>query len=234
MTQRQGLSPAQGRSPRTGGAVFAPNLPDYVTADGKMLTTIQLAIDRAIGTARAKSWSGKRARSSNGIPVVTRPAVGYRKRADKRLEPDPRIAPIVREVFERRRCGERPTALARVPRRARREDIAGVPGLVEARDRRPLQEPSSPGRPRLRARPPLRQPERGENPSSTPRLGRPPSTPATAARPAQFCRVRVLVDGDPRCSASSTPPGRKSGAGSGSTGDTVHRRRLSRARPGRR
>ena len=28
-----------------GGTVFAPNLPDYTTADGKMLTTIQLAVD---------------------------------------------------------------------------------------------------------------------------------------------------------------------------------------------
>src|SRR5262245_56273764 len=30
---------------RAGGAVYAPNLPDYTTADGRMLTTIQLAID---------------------------------------------------------------------------------------------------------------------------------------------------------------------------------------------
>src|SRR4051794_9398557 len=28
-----------------GGAVYAPNLPDYTTADGEMLTTIQLAVD---------------------------------------------------------------------------------------------------------------------------------------------------------------------------------------------
>lgn len=48
----------------------------------------------------------------HGIPVVTRPAVGYRKRDDRRLELDPVAAPVIREVFERRAGGAGPSELA--------------------------------------------------------------------------------------------------------------------------
>ena len=40
-----------------------------------------------------------------GIPVATRPPVGYRQREDRRLAPDPDVAPVIREVFERRAAG---------------------------------------------------------------------------------------------------------------------------------
>jgi site-specific DNA recombinase len=98
---------------RDGGAVYAPNLPDYTTADGRMLTTIQFAIDTGYRDRKGEELENRKRESiEHGIPVHTRPAVGYRKRADKRLEPNPRTAPIVREVFERRARGEGPTALA--------------------------------------------------------------------------------------------------------------------------
>lgn len=49
-----------------------------------------------------------------GIPVVTRAAVGLRpiSEEDRRLELDPLAAPAVREVFERRAAGAGPTELA--------------------------------------------------------------------------------------------------------------------------
>jgi hypothetical protein len=43
---------------------------------------------------------------------VTRPAVGFRQRDDRRLELDPDAAPVVREGFERRAAGAGPTELA--------------------------------------------------------------------------------------------------------------------------
>ena len=100
---------------RAGGAVYAPNLPDYTTADGRMLTTIQLAIDTGYRDRKGEELERRKRESiENGIPVHTRPAVGYRKRSDKRLEPHPRTAPVVREIFERRAQGAGPTELGQV------------------------------------------------------------------------------------------------------------------------
>ena len=97
-----------------GGAVYAPNLPDYTTADGRMLTTIQLAIDTGYREKKREELERAKAGAiANGIAVNTRPAVGLRRRSDRRDEPDPRTAPVVREVFERRAQGEGPTALGR-------------------------------------------------------------------------------------------------------------------------
>lgn len=99
---------------RTGGVVFAPNLPDYTTADGKMQTTIQLAIDAGYRERKGEEFErAKENAINNGIPVHTRPAVGYRARADRRLEPDPHVAALVRQVFERRAAGEGPAVLGR-------------------------------------------------------------------------------------------------------------------------
>ena len=110
---RQGLALLE-EITAAGGAVYAPNLPDYTTADGKMLTTIQLAVDT--GYRERKGEELERAKENaiaNGVPIVTRPAVGYRRRSkdDRRLAPDPDVAPLVHEVFERRAAGEGPAAL---------------------------------------------------------------------------------------------------------------------------
>jgi DNA invertase Pin-like site-specific DNA recombinase len=97
-----------------GGAVYAPNLPDYTTPDGKMLTTVQLAIDTGYRERKAAELeTAKENAVRNGIAVNSRAAVGLRKRKDRRLEHDPRTAPIVRELFERRARGDGPTALGR-------------------------------------------------------------------------------------------------------------------------
>ena len=95
-----------------GGAVYAPNLPDYTTADGRMLTTIQFAIDTGYRDRKGEELERRKRESIEaGIPVHTRPAVGLRKRRDKRLEHHPRTGPVMRELFERRSRGEGPVAL---------------------------------------------------------------------------------------------------------------------------
>ncbi len=97
-----------------GGDVYAPNLPaDYTNADGRMLTTIQLAVDAGYRERKREELeAAKRSAIEAGIPVATRTPTGYRARKDRTLEPDPKTAPVVREVFERRAAGEGPTALA--------------------------------------------------------------------------------------------------------------------------
>ena len=100
---------------RSGGTVYAPNLPDYTTPDGRMLTTIQLAVDAGYRDRKtAELEDRKRESIANKIPVNTRPAVGLRKRLDKRLERDPATAPVISEVFERRAQGDGPTALGQL------------------------------------------------------------------------------------------------------------------------
>ena len=96
-----------------GGAVYAPNLPDYTSPDGRMLTTIQLAIDSGYRERKGAELERAKERAiETGIPVITRPAVGLRQRDDRRLEPDPAVAPIVRAVFEQRAQGAGPVELA--------------------------------------------------------------------------------------------------------------------------
>ena len=110
---RQGLELLETIS-QAGGAVYAPNLPDYTTADGRMLTTIQFAIDTGYRDRKGEELERRKRESIEaGIPVHTRAAVGLRARRDKRLELDPNAAPIVCEAFERRAQGEGPTAIAR-------------------------------------------------------------------------------------------------------------------------
>jgi len=102
-----------------GGVVYAPNLPDYTSPDGRMLTTIQLAIDSGYRERKGAEFErAKEAAIARGVAVNTRPAVGYKKVGskkgkDRRLEPDPTTAPIVRQVFEQRAEGEGPAELGR-------------------------------------------------------------------------------------------------------------------------
>src|SRR4051812_41004323 len=93
---RQGLDLLEAVT-RTGGAVYAPNLPDYTTADGRMLTTIQLAIDSGYRERKREEFERAKAGAiARGVAVNTRPAVGLRKRKDGTLEHDLRTASVVR------------------------------------------------------------------------------------------------------------------------------------------
>lgn len=104
------------RIAEAGGHVYAPDAPeDMETPDGELMVGITFAFAQYVRKrARAGFERAKENAIVNGVPIAVRPAVGYRKREDRRLEPDPETAPVVREVFERRAAGAGPTALAAV------------------------------------------------------------------------------------------------------------------------
>lgn len=97
-----------------GGAVYAPDAPaDWTSPEGELQAGIVFAFAQYVRTrARAGFERAKERAIMAGIPVATRPPVGYQRRDDRCLEPDPATAPTVREAFERRAAGEGPTAIA--------------------------------------------------------------------------------------------------------------------------
>jgi site-specific DNA recombinase len=98
----------------SGGVVYAPDAPsDWTSPEGELQAGIVFAFAQYVRSrARAGFERAKERAIMEGIPVATRPPVGYRKRSDRRLEPDPATAPVVRELFERRATGAGPTELA--------------------------------------------------------------------------------------------------------------------------
>ncbi|HEX2102514.1 MAG TPA: recombinase family protein [Solirubrobacteraceae bacterium] len=100
-----------------GGTVYAPNLPDdYRTADGRMLTTIQLAIDEGYRRRKAEEFERAKIGAVNsGIHLGNRPPTGLRWRSavDHRLLPTDDAA-AVREAFEARAAGAGPTEIGRL------------------------------------------------------------------------------------------------------------------------
>jgi site-specific DNA recombinase len=99
-----------------GGKIYAPDAPaDWTTPEGELQAGIMFAFAQYVRQrARAGLERAKEQAIANGIPVATRPPVGYRQRGDRRLEPDPEIAPTIQTVFERRAAGAGPTELARL------------------------------------------------------------------------------------------------------------------------
>lgn len=97
----------------SGGAVYAPDAPsDWTSPEGELQAGIVFAFAQYVRKrARAGFERAKEQAIANGIPVARIP-IGYRQRADRRLEPDPATAPLVRELFERRAAGAGPTELA--------------------------------------------------------------------------------------------------------------------------
>jgi site-specific DNA recombinase len=96
-----------------GGDVYAPNLSDHTTADGRMLNTIQLAIDAGMRERAKETIARAREQAiERGIPTARRPAVGYmRDPLTRRYVPSP-DAPAIREVFSLRAAGAGPAELA--------------------------------------------------------------------------------------------------------------------------
>jgi len=97
-----------------GGDVYAPNLSDHTTADGRMLNTIQFAIDAGMRErAKEQIARSREAAIERGIPVSNRAPVGYlRDPETRRYVVDEAVAPVVREAFERRAGGAGPTEIA--------------------------------------------------------------------------------------------------------------------------
>lgn len=98
---------------RLGGSVYAPDAPsDWTTAGGKLQGNLMFAFGQYIADLARERFEYAKGRSiERGVPINSRAPVGYRKRDDRRLEPDPATAAIVREVFERRARGDGPAAL---------------------------------------------------------------------------------------------------------------------------
>jgi len=103
------------RIAEAGGAIYAPDAPaDWTSPEGELQAGIVFAFAQYVRSrARAGFERAKEQAIARGIPVHTRPPVGYRRRPDRRIEPHPEIAPIIREAFERRARGQGPTEIAR-------------------------------------------------------------------------------------------------------------------------
>lgn len=97
-----------------GGRVYAPDAPsDWTSPEGELQAGIVFAFAQYVRSrARAGFERSKQQAIERGIPVANRAPVGYVKGADRRLEPDPAVAPVVRELFERRAAGAGPSELA--------------------------------------------------------------------------------------------------------------------------
>lgn len=97
-----------------GGAIYAPDAPeDWTTPEGELQVGLIFEIATYMRKrARAGFERAKEQAIERGIPVHTRPAVGYRVGDGRRLEPDPETAPVVAEVFARRAERAGPAALA--------------------------------------------------------------------------------------------------------------------------
>lgn len=80
---------------------------DTSTPVGKAVVRILLVLAELELDRIRESWSVASARAiRRGVHICRVPPVGYRRRADSRLEPDPTAAPVVRELFRRRAAGE--------------------------------------------------------------------------------------------------------------------------------
>lgn len=103
----------------SGGTVYAPDAPsDWLSPEGELQAGIVFAFAQYVRKrARAGFERSKEQAVMRGIPVNSRAPVGYVKRlrsegGDGRLELDPVVAPVIRELFERRAAGAGPTELA--------------------------------------------------------------------------------------------------------------------------
>lgn len=95
-----------------GGAVYAPDAPaDWTSPEGELQAGLMFAFAQYVRKRAAAGFERSAARAiAEGVPVSSNAPIGYRKRADRRLEPDPATAPVVRRIFEMsaegRRLGE--------------------------------------------------------------------------------------------------------------------------------
>jgi site-specific DNA recombinase len=91
-----------------GGTLVAVDLGlDTSTPAGRLMRNVLMALAEFELDRIRDSWAQARDRAiARGVHISNRPAVGYLRGQDGRLEPDLVAAPIVREVFRRRAAGE--------------------------------------------------------------------------------------------------------------------------------
>jgi DNA invertase Pin-like site-specific DNA recombinase len=100
---------------QAGARFYAPNAPDDMTTpEGEFQIGLWFLLAQLERKRKREGFErAKQNAIARGIPVATRPPVGYRQREDRRLEPDPDTAAVISELFERRARGEGPSALGR-------------------------------------------------------------------------------------------------------------------------
>jgi DNA invertase Pin-like site-specific DNA recombinase len=87
---------------------------DLKTPGGALVANILGAVAQWELEQRRQGWEQAQAAAvERGVHIASRTPTGYHRREDKRLEPDPAAAPVIRELFLRRARGEGWTALAR-------------------------------------------------------------------------------------------------------------------------
>lgn len=93
-----------------GGVILTPDIPDALDSPtGEFTFGMLLQVARLYrATAKARFATSKERAIAAGIPVTNRTAVGYRRNAQRRYEPDPAVAPTIRQAFEMRARGEGP------------------------------------------------------------------------------------------------------------------------------
>jgi site-specific DNA recombinase len=109
-----GAAQALSRLEAAGGVLVAVDLGlDTSNPAGKLMRNVLMALAEFELDRIRESWQSAREHAiARGIHISKVPPVGYRRSDDRRLEPDPVAAPIVREVFLRRARGQSWNALA--------------------------------------------------------------------------------------------------------------------------
>lgn len=124
------------RVTKAGGVLLTPDIPDAIDSPtGEFTFGMLLQVARLYRSqAGARFATAKERAIRAGIPVGP-PPTGYRLRPDRTLEPDPAVAPVVRELYERRAKGDGWTALADLlaERTGRQWTRQGVSGLLRNR-----------------------------------------------------------------------------------------------------
>jgi site-specific DNA recombinase len=87
---------------------------DATTSTGRLMRNQFLSFAEYEREQRKEGFARARRNAvGRGVHVASQTPTGYRKREDKRLEPDPVAAPVVAELFRCRAAGEGWSALAR-------------------------------------------------------------------------------------------------------------------------
>lgn len=94
------------RVTKAGGVLLTPDIPDAIDSPtGEFTFGMLLQVAKLYRSqSGARFASAKERATLAGIPV-SNPPYGYRRGVDRRIELDPDLAPVVRDLFERRAAG---------------------------------------------------------------------------------------------------------------------------------
>lgn len=109
---------------------------DPSTVEGRMFRQIIFAFDEGEHAQKAEGFEAAKARAiERGVHICGRVPVGYRRRPDKRLEPD-ESGPVIAELFERKAAGASWGKLSRWLSAELGREV--IPGSVRAIIRNPV------------------------------------------------------------------------------------------------